>query len=108
MLISKPLVQTADYDPNSLSLGGTFEILPPEISINYEQFDVIKNIIDSMKNLEIGASPQQWVDPDELNQQINSIPKLIATCPIINPLIRIKGIPNSMQTDDFHKYLSDI
>ena len=43
MLISKPLVQTADYDPNSLSLGVTFDILSPEISINYEQFDVIKN-----------------------------------------------------------------
>ena len=104
MLISKPLVQTADYDPNSLSLGVTFDILSPEISINYEQFDVIKNIIDSMKNLEIGdkdASPQKWVDPAESNQQINSIPKLIATCSIINPLIRIKRIPNSMQTDDF-------
>ena len=57
-----------------------------------------------MKNLKIGdkdTSPQQWVNPDELNQQINSIPKLIATCLIINLLIRINRIPNSMQTDDF-------
>lgn len=113
MLISKPLIQNADYDPNSLSLSGTLEISSPLISIDYEKFDVIANIIDSIKKFDI---EEKHVSPvsshqsshsrslnkhKESNQQINGIPKLIATCSIINPLIKITGIPNHTRIGDF-------
>ncbi|GBB96916.1 hypothetical protein RclHR1_02870014 [Rhizophagus clarus] len=113
MLISKPLIQNADYDPNSLSLSGTLEISSPTISIDYEKFDLIVNIIDSIKKLGIEEkhessqlSPQSRRSSrshvhKESNQQINGIPKLVATCSIINPLIKITGIPNYTRNDDY-------
>ncbi|PKY18101.1 hypothetical protein RhiirB3_490113, partial [Rhizophagus irregularis] len=112
MLISKPLIQTADYDPNSLSLSGTLEISSPLISIDYEKFDVIANIIDSIKKFDIEekhastisshqSSRSRSLDHKESSQQIKGIPKLVATCSIINPLIKITGIPNHTQIGDF-------
>ncbi|CAI2180465.1 10681_t:CDS:2 [Funneliformis geosporum] len=45
LLIFQPLNSTADVDPISLSLNGTFNVLSPEISLNCKQFDAIRSII---------------------------------------------------------------
>ncbi|CAG8485249.1 13696_t:CDS:2 [Funneliformis caledonium] len=104
MLISKPLVTVADYDPNSLSLDGTFEVRSPEISVNFKHLDVIINVIDSLKHLDLGGkhpSTQRSPKLKEPSQTMNGIPKLVATCSIVNPLVKITRIPSSTRTGEF-------
>ncbi|CAI2176329.1 12348_t:CDS:2 [Funneliformis geosporum] len=104
MLLSKPLVTVADYDPNSLSLDGTFEVNSPEISVKFEHLDLIIYVIDSLKHLDLGgkqSSTQQSPKLKESCQIMNGIPKLVAICSIINPLVKITRIPYSTRIDGF-------
>ncbi|CAG8497028.1 4299_t:CDS:2 [Acaulospora colombiana] len=98
---SKPLSWTEEYDPNSLSVTGTLDIISPEIVFAFDRLDVVDKFLDDLnvKNdsdeciTPLKATPSSSDFGEE--ERIWNVPKIISTVSVISPQIKITGVSSS-------------
>ncbi|CAG8512718.1 3510_t:CDS:2 [Acaulospora morrowiae] len=110
---SKPLTQTDEYNPNSLSLIGTLDMISPEIVFALDHLNSIDEFFDAfiVKDLDQQFTPLKATHdlPDPgTEQRIRDLPKIISTISVVNPQIKITGISTSQEINSLSFGFQDI